>query len=287
MPVTLIAVDLDGTLLDSDGTLSDPNRDALEKAAARGLQIAVATGRSFHHTKDLAARMPDGTVLILNNGALVKDRTGTTLAHHGLPADTARYLVETTREVREGAAAIFDRSDAHQFVCERVDWTHPHRQRYYLLHRESITETGSLGDAIAELGLDPLQIGFTGGVRAMRELAASLDSLPRAGEFSHTLTEYPERDFSLLDVLGPGRSKGRTLAELAASRGIEADDVMAVGDNLNDRTMLEFAGVAVVMGNASPELKALGWPETATNDAGGIAQAIERFVLGEAGRPAP
>ena len=278
MPLTLIAVDLDGTLLDSAGQLPDRNRHALHEAASRAVQIVLATGRSFHHTKDLAARMPDGTVLVLNNGALVKDRAGTTLAHHGLPAETARYLIETTRDVREGAAAIFDRHDAHQFVCERVDWAHPHRQRYYLLHRESITETGSLGDAISDLGLDPLQIGFTGGVRAMRELAALLDSLPRAAEFSHTLTEYPQRDFSLLDVLGPGRSKGRTLAELAASRGIEADDVMAIGDNLNDRTMLEFAGVAIVMGNASPELKALGWTETATNDAAGVAKAIERAL---------
>ena len=276
MPVKLIAIDIDGTLLDSAGQLPERNRQVLHDAAARGIEVALATGRSFHHTREIAEQMPASTILILNNGSLVKDRSGATLARHGLPAETARYVVDETLDVREGAAAIFDRDDDRQFVCERIDWTHPHRQRYYLLHREWITQTASLAAEITE---DPLQIGFSGGVRAMRALAELLASLPRAAEFSHTLTEYPLRDFSLLDVLGPGRSKGRTLAEWTLRRNLAATEVMAIGDNLNDHEMLEFAGTPVVMGNAAPELKAFGWAETGTNDEGGLADAIEKHVL--------
>ncbi len=97
--------------------------------------------------------------------------------------------------------------------------------------------------------------------------------------FEIALTEYPARDLSILDVTAAGVSKGSALADIARATGLDAGEVMAVGDNLNDRTMLEFAGVPVVMGNASAELKAFGWEETASNDEAGVAAAIERHVL--------
>ena len=88
MPVKLIALDVDGTLLDSTAQLPENNRRVLHEAAVHGIEIVLATGRSFHHTRELATQMPAQTVLILNNGSLVKDRTGLTLASHGLPAAT-------------------------------------------------------------------------------------------------------------------------------------------------------------------------------------------------------
>ena len=277
MPVKLIAIDVDGTLLDSTAQLPENNRRVLHEAAVHGIEIVLATGRSFHHTRELATQMPAQTVLILNNGSLVKDRTGLTLASHGLPAETARYIVNETRAAREGAAAIFDRDDARQFLCERIDWTHPHRKQYYLQHHAWITQVPSL---VAELTDDPLQIGFNGDVSSMRALATLLSSLPRAAEYSHALTEYQVRDFSLLDVLGPGRSKGRALAEWSAHRGLKRDEVMAVGDNLNDREMLEFAGIPVVMGNATSELKTFGWIETGTHAENGLFDAVAKHALG-------
>ena len=276
MPVKLIAIDIDGTLLDSSSRLPENNRCVLQEAAAHDIEIVLVTGRSFHHTRELALHMPARTILILNNGALVKDLSGATLASHGLPAETARYIVKETRSVREGAAAIFDRDDARQFLCERIDWTHPHRKHYFELHNPWITQVSSLA---TELTDDPLQLGFTGDVSSMRELAAFLSTLPRSAEYSHTLTEYQLRNFSLLDVLSPGRSKGRTLAEWSTQRGLRPSEVMAVGDNLNDREMLEFAGIPVVMGNATPELKRPGWIQTDTNDEEGLAKAIIEHAL--------
>ena len=88
-----------------------------------------------------------------------------------------------------------------------------------------------------------------------------------------------DRDFSLVDVLAAGCTKGATLAEWARRRGYARDEVMALGDNLNDVEMLEAAGLPVVMGNAVPALLDRGWPVTATNDDAGVAAAISRFVL--------
>ena len=92
------------------------------------------------------------------------------------------------------------------------------------------------------------------------------------------ITEYPARDFSLVDVNGAGCSKGTTLAAWVRRRRWTPADVTAIGDNLNDVEMLEFAGTAVVMGNAIAELKSRGWHVTGTNDDGGLAEAIRRFL---------
>ena len=82
-----------------------------------------------------------------------------------------------------------------------------------------------------------------------------------------------------MDVNREGCTKGATLAEWVQRQGLTRGEVMAIGDNFNDREMLEFAGVPVVMGNAVEELKGLGWPVTSDNDHGGVAAAIERFAF--------
>ncbi len=107
-----------------------------------------------------------------------------------------------------------------------------------------------------------------------------LRAMPGAHRFAVVMTEYEARNFSLVDVLHPACSKGAALAEWATLRGLERKDVMAIGDNLNDREMLEYAGLPVVMGNSVPELKRLGWRVTLSNDQNGVAAAIEAYALG-------
>ena len=275
-PVRLIAVDIDGTLLDAASRLPDANRQAIRAAAARGIDVVLATGRAFHHARPVAARLDAPVTLIVNNGALVKTPDGETLARRGVPRDLASALIVATRSVREGAALIFDRPDDRQYVYERIDWSHPQRQWYYDRNRIYMTKVEPLETALDD---DPVQIAFTGGVADMRTLAGRVRALPSAGALTVTLTEYEQRDFSLLDVTAPGCSKGAALEDWAARRGVLPAGIMAVGDNLNDLDMLELAGHPVVMGNAVAELKRRGWPQTAGHDEAGLAQAIQDRVL--------
>ena len=91
-------------------------------------------------------------------------------------------------------------------------------------------------------------------------------------------TEYPARDLSIVDILPAGCSKGSALVHLAAARGFGAGEVMAIGDNWNDLSMLEVAGFPVLMGNAPLDLHAMaverGWATTGENHADGVAEAI-------------
>lgn len=276
-PIRLIAVDIDGTLLDGASRLPDANRRALQAAAARGVDVVLATGRAFHHARPVAERLDTPLTLIVNNGALVKTPAGRTLARRPVPRGLARALVTGTRPVREGAALIFDRPDDRQYVYERIDWSHPQRQWYHDRHRVHMTRVEPLETALDDD--DPVQIAFTGGVADMRVLAGRVRALPVARRLTVTLTEYEQRDFSLLDVTAMGCSKGAALEDWAARRGILPAGIMAVGDNLNDREMLELAGHPVVMGNAVAALKRRGWPLTAGHDEAGLAQAIRERLL--------
>jgi 5-amino-6-(5-phospho-D-ribitylamino)uracil phosphatase len=93
-------------------------------------------------------------------------------------------------------------------------------------------------------------------------------------------TRYRSIDLTILDALSHTASKGDSVAELASQHGITREEVLAIGDNFNDLTMLRYAGTGIVMGNAEDELKAMGFEITDTNQADGVAKAIEKHVLG-------
>jgi Cof subfamily protein (haloacid dehalogenase superfamily) len=275
----LLAIDIDGTLLDSHGRLPDAHRDALIEASAQGVEIALVTGRSFHFTAPVAALLPVPLTLIVNNGAVVKRKTGETELRHVLGREAARRVLDETGHLEDSVAIVFDRPDERQIVFERMDWSHPNRRGYYEKNKAFITAAGGpLRDVLTE---DPIQVMFNGGVESMRGLVASLRALPIADRFSVAITEYPARDFSLVDVNGAGCSKGTTLAAWVARRGWTPADVTAIGDNLNDVEMLDFAGTAYVMGNAGETLKSRGYRPTASNDEDGLARAIRECLARE------
>ena len=278
--IRLLAVDIDGTLLDGKGQLPGAHRDCLEEAVAAGVHVALVTGRSFHFARPVANLLPIPLTLIVNNGALVKRTDGTTEIRHLLSRAVAQQILLATRAYEDSVALVFDRepdargseSDERQIVFDRMNWSHPNRRGYYEKNKAFIASVPSLlADAMTE---DPVQVMFNGSVAPMRALAGALTSLPSADRFSVAVTEYETRDFSLVDVNAPDCSKGSTLARLAAARGWTREEVMAVGDNLNDVAMLDFAGTAVVMGNATDALKARGYEVTGSNDEGGLASAV-------------
>jgi len=185
-------------------------------------------------------------------------------------------VLEATADFRMGTLVLFDRPRKNQIIYELLDWADPSRTDYWRRNREYLTEIDHLEDCLTE---DPIQVMYTGGVAEMRRLAERLAGTGFANEYSVQRTEYEARNFTLVDVLHPAVSKGAALRHWAARRGYGSADVMAIGDNLNDREMLEFAGLPVVMGNSVAGLRSNGWYLTGTNDQGGVAQAIERFVL--------
>ena len=274
--VRLLAIDIDGTLLNTKGRVPPANLDAIHRAAARGVRIVIATGRSFYFALQALGELPDDITLLVYNGAIARSRAGETLLRRLLPQAVARQVLEATIKWRPDTACVFDRPLAGQLVYDRMDWSYPNRSGFKRRNAAIIQAVDRLEDAVNE---DPVQVTFNGGVQTMRAISSHLGAHLVAPHLEVTLTEYPHRDFSMVDVCGAGITKGSGLAALAGQFGIAQDEVMAVGDNHNDRDMLEWAGVGVVMGNAEAPLKRPGLHVTGTNDDAGLAQAIDRFVL--------
>jgi 5-amino-6-(5-phospho-D-ribitylamino)uracil phosphatase len=257
--------------------VSAENAAAIAEACARGIDIVIVTGRRFDFARPAVDPLDCDFHMIVSNGALIKSKSGVTIQRHLLPAATAGRVLDATTGFRSGLSVIFDRPREKQIILEHVDWDHPVRGPYLRRNREFIAEISPLAAALN--GDDPVQVGYAGSCASARALMHLLESLPFANEFALALTEYLVRDLSILDILAPTVSKGASLTEWAGRRAVPRQNLMAIGDNYNDREMLAAAGLAVVMGNAVPELKALGYPVTGTNNESGVAAAIRKYAL--------
>ena len=287
MSIRLLALDLDGTLLNSRGQISDRNRRALEDARNSGVRVAIVTGRRFRDARPIALELGLDVPVIAHNGALTKHaETLETVAVLPLPLAAAHEAIRIGRAAgadplvsddHEGLGVlIYDHLSGDNLpLLQYVRWA----QR---IHGEESGAAVRRVDAVeAYLDHEPVHLAFSGGCERMKQLEAELRSeLKKSVKIF--CTTYAAKDFALLDIVHPEASKGVGVAAAAAELGITSAEVMAMGDNLNDLEMLEFAGTGVVMGNAEPSLHELpGLHATATNDADGVAHAIERFILCE------
>lgn len=280
----LIAVDIDGTLLPSSGTVvSDRNRRALRDAEATGVEIVIATGRRQAYATPLIHPLglkPD-TVLITSNGTVTRTLGGTPIDRFFLPVETARELCPTLRSFGGATVFTFDREGPDGLVVESIDQVHARIPAWVEANRPWITEVRPLERAF-DSGESPIQGMVCGTVEAMRDAENWLKASPFRRKIETHRTEYPLRGLCVLDILPPGCSKGIALRRLAGSRSLEPAEVMAIGDNFNDLEMLEYAGQPVVMANAAPDLVQIavrrGWQIAPSNDEDGVAQTIESVL---------
>lgn len=273
MTVRLVAIDIDGTLLDGRGRVPPANAAAIDEALDAGIHVVLVTGRSYPFARTIATELPPAVTLIVSNGAIERSADGTTFARRLLPREAARRVLHASRAHREQSALLFDRETADHVVAENMNWAHPQRRGYWERHQHLIGHASPLEDALTD---EPIQVMFNGGVAAMRAVFECVSTLD---DVSVTRTEYVRRDFALVDVTSATATKGLALASRARALGLERHEVMAIGDNLNDLEMLEFAGIPVVMGNAVDELRGRGWHQTAGHDEAGVALAIRRLAL--------
>ena len=285
MPIRLLALDLDGTLLDPRGRMTERNRQAIAEARECGVRVALCTGRRFRDARPIALELGLDVPLISHNGALTKHvQSLETVAVFPLPLAAARKAVRVGQEFGADALVSDDHEGLGILVYDQLSGDNPSLRRYMAWARRVHGEEGAnairaVPSLDAWLDHEPVHIAFSGGCAVIEELAVLLQT--ELGETVKLLsTMYPAMDFALLDILHPHASKGAGVAAAAADLGIEREEVMAVGDNFNDLEMLEFAGTAVVMANADATLREHDdFHSTASNAEDGVALAIEKFIL--------
>lgn len=284
----MLVCDLDGTLLTGNGVITVATFAALTTAVEAGVEVVFATGRrhsfAWHILATLGLR-PE-TVLISSNGAITRTFAEEQIYRIGLPVATALLLCHQLGPFRNSLIFTFDRTGLGTLVAEDIDALDRRIPRWVQSNRHEIEQVYPLERAF-ESGEDPVQAMICGTLENMKGAIALLDdTTPEAALLRQVIsvhrTEYPARDLSIVDLMPKGCSKGSAVARLATLRGIQAAEVFAIGDNMNDVDMLAYAGHSVVMQNSPPELLALaarnGWTVAGSNEEDGAAKAILRML---------
>jgi Cof subfamily protein (haloacid dehalogenase superfamily) len=273
--IRLLAIDIDGTLLDPNFQISAANLVALRRAHAAGVEIVLGTGRRHAFAMPIAEQLGFDLWLISSNGAVTKSSRGEPFHRDLLPVATARSLVTEMDAFRGNLVITFDKEEKGALVLERMGELTQSIQRWLEKNEQFLEFVVPVERALTA---DPIQVMFCGTVARMREALEHLADSTIAARVTVLRTQYDHRDLCIVDVLNQGCSKGHALARWATHRGYQRAEVMAIGDNYNDLEMLEFAGLPVLMGNASNELKQNGWRVTLPNDQSGVAAAIEQLI---------
>jgi hypothetical protein len=282
-PIRLVAIDMDGTLLpDFSAVVSDRNRRALLAAQQAGITVAIATGRRQAFTAPLLddIGLRADTPLITSNGAVTRSISGERIDFTHLNPAIARGLCGVLRGVGMLVFTL-DKSTKPDLIVDNFAAAEGRLAKWVESNRPAMQEVKPIEEALGD-DVDLIQGMATGTIAEMIEAERRLRECSFAGQFECVRTAYPGNDLSILDLLPKGVSKSSALARLAQRLGIEQAETMAIGDNWNDETMLDWAGTGVLMGNASEELRSIaparGWLIGPTNAEDGVAIVLERAV---------
>jgi Cof subfamily protein (haloacid dehalogenase superfamily) len=258
--VRLAAIDLDGTLLRSDGTISDRSRAAIRAARDKGIVVVIVTARGPASVTDLARDAGiDGSAICSNGGLIVDLASGSVVRARLLESEIATELVHGLRARLPGILfAVEHEQFAHEPGFSAWGWKPPVGTR--------------VADAV-DLLADPAT------KLILRHAGHEVDVIAAvARELVGDAATVVQSGGEAVEVTAAGVNKAAGLAEVADELGIEAADVVAFGDYPNDVPMLAWAGLGVAVENAHAELLAIADEVTASNDDDGVALVLERLT---------
>jgi 5-amino-6-(5-phospho-D-ribitylamino)uracil phosphatase len=286
--IKLLALDLDGTLLNSSGQISIANKTAVKLAEDSGVLVTIATGRRFRDALPVALELELNAPVVCHNGALIKFADSLEIVHSSIiSTQTVLEIIETGKKFG-GDALVSCSPDSHGVLLyDNISESNVPLKRYIewskRLHGENADSSVHHVDSLEKIisNEEVIHISFSGLCEPMARLQAKLESVLQ-DSVNIQATMYPKLDFTLLDILPPNCSKASALGHLAEINNLTFENIMAIGDNFNDVQMLEFSQKPIIMGNADETLRQReDFYTTLSNDEDGVAFAINKFILGE------
>ncbi|MCQ4635319.1 Cof-type HAD-IIB family hydrolase [Anaerovorax odorimutans] len=273
MTIKLIALDLDGTTLNNDRIISRANRSALEEAIDRGVNVVIATGRTYSALPEDVFQIRGIQYVLTSNGAVITDlRTKESIYENCIAPEAVEKAVALLKqynfmiEAFTGGGAYIEKSFYDHIKETRLSFRHVD---YVLTTRQPIE---GLYDFILEHKdhIENINVNFDDQAdrSMMREVLSGLEDTTLTTSFDHNL-----------EIGGATTSKAAALRELEHILEVKPEEMMAIGDSPNDMAMMRLAGMPVAVGNAKDEVKSIAKYVTATNHEDGVAQAVRKFVL--------
>ena len=266
----LLVIDIDGTLINRYGDISAENSEALALARNSGIQVSLSTGRSLKSSLRIIDQLSLDSYHIFFDGALVSSADlGEEVYIRLVSRETVKQMIEFAHQ----HGMDLELFSSTQYFAERETWSTDIRRHFFGVE-PTIVDFNNLWQ-------QERIIKGTLTVRSAEERAkASRFCLHFEDSFYFSWTKspaYPEVDF--INVLAPGVSKGRALEALVSHLGISMSEIIAIGDGANDIPPLSVVGLAIAMGNATDEVKAVADYITLDVDHSGVAAAINKFLL--------
>ena len=284
--IKLIASDMDGTLLNDKMEVSDENAQAIREAQAAGIEFMVATGRGVTEAKPLLAAQNLKPAFITLNGAMVFDEAGKLVVTIPIADDLNDYIVKTLQKDNIYFEVVTNKGVFSDSRVERI------QNVADLLVDLNPDTTYKLAVALAAARLELMNINYVDNYQELLDdpTIQIMKFIAFTGE-RHDILKAPAKTFEAtcklsvtsssannIEVNNIKAQKGYAVEAYAKQRGITMDEVMTIGDNLNDASMIKMAKYGVAMGNAIPEITALAWDTTKTNSENGVAAAIRKAI---------
>ena len=270
MQYRMLALDLDGTLTNSEKKVTPRTAADLVKAAEKGVRIVLASGRPTVGVQPLARELgldkTGGCILSYNGGRVIDCATGLTLVQHAFPQELVGPVCNFAHD--NGVVALT--YDDGGILTEQPD--NPYVQIEARINQIPARRVENLADSVYFAINKILLVGDPDRMPHVEELMQQ--------KFAGQLSIYRSQPF-FLEVMPLGIEKAASLDLLLRTQGLFAKNLMACGDGWNDLPMIKFAGLGVAMGNAVPQVKAAADYVTADNDHDGVGLAVEKFILEE------
>ena len=259
----LVAIDVDGTLLNSRGEISDSTAEAFAEARSCGVRLTLVTGRAKVSLLHVLAALQIDQPYIAAQGAYLADPiSGKVIDYETLSREDTAAIVRIARDL--DASVFYEDPDR---IYGEMKPRHAH-----LVHGDENAAIVLVDDLLRDAPGPPPKIAVLGEAELLQEVQRRI----RAYNPSlHAAFPFP----TALDISRPGITKGRTLQHLAEYLSIPLSRVVAIGDQDNDLTMFEVAGLSIAMGNAPPRVQAAADLIAPTNDEGGVAWTLREIVL--------
>ncbi len=276
MAYRILALDIDGTILDPFGKLPTAVRDAVATARRRGLQIVLCTGRRFRTALPWARELELQGSIVVNNGALVKHiQSGETLRHSYLPIDEYAPVISFVR--RRGSPLVYIDTYHEQIdlITERCSQSHAFQREYLNDNTEFFEIVDDLHDRPRSDVIMVSTMADEATLTAMRR-----EAIREFGDRlrTHTLINKNYRG-SILEFFSPKSGKWPALEAVASEAKVGPEEIIAIGDDTNDIEMIRRAGLGIAMGNAAAEVKRAADRVVRSNAEGGVVEAIEQALL--------
>jgi Cof subfamily protein (haloacid dehalogenase superfamily) len=269
--IQLLVIDLDGTVVGQSNQINSTVIEAIQTVRSQGIRVAIATGRMYRSALRFYNTLNLELPLMVYQGALIKQpSTGEVFRHWALPEDYANQLLDYLEQ-----PDLRDRLSVHCYINDEL-YVREVTPETELYAQRSRIEPITVGDLRKVLHLEPTKI------LALSEDHSLIDNLLTSLRQRYTPAElyFTKSVATFFEATNPLVNKGTAVRYLAEEvLGLQAENVMAIGDNFNDVEMLQYAGVGVAMGNAPEGVQAIADWVAPDVEEDGVAIAIQKFLL--------